>query len=446
MSTRAIPVLLVAVAAVASLTPTAATAQTPAGDAAAVAFVGGTVHPVSSDPIEGGTLLIEGDHIAAVGRDVAVPPGARVIDVSGKHVYPGFVHPLTDLGLVEVDSVPGTRDVREIGEVNSNLRAEVAFNADSFRLPPALAGGVVAAHVVPEGGVLSGTSAVMRLDGWNWRDMTIEAPAGMNLWWPAYSARGRRRQSAEEIEKRRKEALEVLDQTFDRAEAYGRAVAAAEAGRAPAPAPDPRLDALLPVLSGEVPLFVHAGSYPQIESALDWIAERGFEHVVLIAGYDVARLASEVAAAGIPVILDTVYATPDRDWEPYDEVFTAAARLHEAGVRFAIAAGGAGGGGENARNLPFEAATAAAFGLPRDVALAAITLRSAEILGIGDRLGSLEPGKEASFFVADGDPLEIRTHIESVWVAGREIDRNEDRQWRLYRKYDARPPAVAEDP
>jgi imidazolonepropionase-like amidohydrolase len=420
-------------------------AAPPAARAETLAFVGGTVHPVSGPPLAGATLLVEGERIAAVGSEVVVPEGARVLDVAGKHLYPGFLHPQTDLGLVEVSSVRGTVDTTEIGQVNPNLRAEVAFNADSFRLPPAAAGGVVAAHVVPRGGVLSGTSAVMRLQGWNWRDMTIAAPVGMHLWWPRASRAGWwDRTTPEELEKRRKEELEVLDETLERARAYGRALAAAAAQPARAPAPDPRLDALQPVLAGEVPLFVHADTLPQIEAALDWLAEKGFERAVLVAGYDVARAAERVAAAGVPVILDTVHRVPSRAWEPYDSVYTAAARLHEAGVRFAIAAGGAGADSENARNLPFEAATAAAFGLPREIALEAITLRSAEILGVGDRLGSLEPGKEASFFVADGDPLEIRTAIESVWIAGREVDRSEDRQWRLYRRFAERPLPGAE--
>lgn len=405
-----------------------------------IAFVGGTVHPVSGPPVEGATLLVQGDTIAAVGADVAVPEGARVVDAAGKHLYPGFVHPETNLGLVEVDSVRGTVDTTEIGQVNSNLRAEVAFNADSFRLPPTAAGGVVAAHVVPRGGILSGTSAVMRTDGWNYRDMTVAAPVAMHLWWPRYTAGGwRDRSTPEELEKRRKEELKVLEETLDRARAYGRALEAAEGGRAPAPAPDPRLDALLPVLSGEVPLFVHAEILAQIEDALDWLEEHGLDDAVLVAGYDAARVGERLAAAGVPVILDTVHETPNRDWEPYDAVFTAAARLHEAGVPFAIAAGGGGGNSENARSLPFEAATAAAFGLPREIALEAVTLRAAEILGVADRLGSLEPGKEASFFVADGDPLEIVTEIEQVWIAGREVDRNRDRQWRLYQRYLDRP-------
>ncbi|HUP41775.1 MAG TPA: amidohydrolase family protein, partial [Thermoanaerobaculia bacterium] len=196
---------------------------------------------------------------------------------------------------------------------------------------------------------------------------------------------------------------------------------------------------LQPVLAGEVPLFVHAATLAQIEDALDWLDEQGFDRAVLVAGYDVAREAERVAAAGVPVILDTVHRVPTRDWEPYDAAFTAAAKLHRAGVRFAIASGGAGADSENARNLPFEAATAAAFGLPREAALEAITLQAAEILGVADRLGSLEPGKEASFFVADGDPLEILTTIESVWVAGREVDRSADHQWRLYQRYSERP-------
>jgi len=405
-----------------------------------LAFVGATVHPVSGPLVAGATLVIEGDRIAALGPGVAVPEGARVVDVAGKHLYPGFLHPLTNLGLVEVSSVRGSVDTTEIGEVNSNLRAEVAFNADSFRLPPAAAGGVVAAHVVPRGGILSGTSAVMRMAGWNWRDMAVAAPVGMNLWWPRYSRSGWWDQTTpEELEKRRKEALEALDETLERARAYGRALDAAAEDPARAPAPDPRLDALVPVLAGEVPLYIHADTLPQIEDALDWLEEKGLEDAVLVAGYDAARAAERLATAGMPVILDTVHRVPRRAWEPYDEAFTAAARLHQAGVRFAIAAGGGGADSENARNLPFEAATAAAFGLPREVALEAITLRAAEVLGVADRLGSLEPGKEASFFVADGDPLEIMTAIESVWIAGREVDRSEDRQWRLWRRYAERP-------
>jgi imidazolonepropionase-like amidohydrolase len=397
-----------------------------------VAFVGGTVHPVSGPPVEDGVLVIDGDTIVAVGPSggVDVPAGARTVDVSGKHLYPGFVHPMTDLGLVEVDSVPGTDDRTELGPVNSDARVEVAFNADSFRLPPTVAGGVVYAHVVPRGDLVLGTSAVMRLDGWNWRDMTVSAPVGMHLRWPAYAGRGWRRQSPEELKKQREEALSTLNDVFDRAAAYAAATEAA---------PEPRLEALAPVIEGSLPLYIHATTLPQIEAALEWAAERSLESIVLVSGYDVARVADRLAAEDVPVILHTIHEIPDRDWEPYDAAFTAAATLHRAGVRFAIAAGGSDADSYNARNLPFEVATAVAYGLPREAALSAITLRSAEILGVADRVGSLEAGKEASFFVVDGDPLEILSSVEQVWIAGREQDRSEDHQWRLYRRYDRRP-------
>ncbi len=417
----------------------------PAAHASIFAFVGATVHPVSGPPIAGATLLVDGDRITAVGADVSVPQDARVIDLSGLELYPGFVHPQTDLGLVEIGSVPGTVDTTEIGEINSNLRAEVAFNADSIRLPPTVAGGVLTVHVVPDGGLFSGSSALMRLDGWNWRDMTIAAPVGMHLRWPRIRERHWRRppETDEAAAKRRKKELDLIEETLERARTYARALDAAEAGRAPRPDLDPRLAALVPVVRGEIPLDVHADTYGQIVAALDWLrdwaAPRGLGKAVLVAGYDVARLADRVAAAGLPVILDTVHRLPLRDWEPYDAPFTAAARLNEAGVTFAIAAGGAGADSENARNLPFEAATAVAYGLPRDVALASITLTAARILGVGDRLGSLEPGKEATFFAVDGDPLEIRSHVERVWIAGREIDLSNDRQRRLYEKYKGRP-------
>lgn len=417
----------------------------PATRAETVAFVGATVHPVSSPPMANATVLVEGSRITAVGRDVQIPESARKVDLSGLDLYPGFVHPQTDLGLVEIGSVRGTDDTTEIGQINSNLRAEVAFNADSIRLPPTVAGGVLTVHVVPDGGLFSGSSAVLSLDGWNWRDMTVAAPVGMHLRWPATRERHWRRplEDDEAAARRRKEALDRIEETLERARTYARAREAADSGRAPKPDLDARLEALVPVVRGELPLYVHADTYAQIEGVLDWLrdwaAPRGLTKVILVAGYDVARMADRVAAAKIPVILATIDRLPLRDWEPYDAPFTAAARLNEAGVTFAIAAGGAGADSENARNLPFEAATAVAYGLPRKVALRSITLTAAEILGVDDRLGSIDAGKEATFFAVDGDPLDIRSHIERVWIAGREIDLSKDRQRRLYEKYRHRP-------
>jgi imidazolonepropionase-like amidohydrolase len=409
-----------------------------------LALVGATVHPVSGPEIPHGVVIVDGGRIAAVGRagEVAVPASARVIQLDGKHIYPGFVAPDTVLGLREIESVRGSTDVQETGDDNANIRAQVAFNADSQLIGPAVAGGVLYAQVVPGGGIFSGTSAVMRLHGWNWTDMTLAAPVGMQLDYPRLSpARGfLARQSDEEFEKQKEKALHALQEIVDAARTYRTARTAMLAGKGPAVEIDPRLEALLPVLDGKLPLYLHATEKAQIESALDWAKREKLTNLVLVAGADAQYVAERLAKERIPVILSGVLELPTRRWEPYDAAYAAAAVLHRAGVKVAI---GAGGDPSQARNLPFHAAMAAAFGLPKDEALRAVTLTSAEILGAADRIGSLDPGKEASLFVCDGDPLEIVTHIERVWIGGQEIDLAHERQRELYERYRNRPKPAA---
>jgi imidazolonepropionase-like amidohydrolase len=399
-----------------------------------VALVGATLHPVSGAPISAGVLVFEGGRISAVGPAGSQPAGAELIDLSGRHVYPGFLHPLSQLGLTEVGSVRGTVDTTEIGEINPHLRAEVAVNADSLLLPVAMSGGVLTAHVYPRGGTFTGTSAVIRLAGWNWQDMTLATPVGMHLRFPEVTP-ARSGEETKEDQGEEDKKVRELTRIVGEARAYAQGRRAAEAGKAPAFDVDPRFAALAPVVEGMLPLFVHAESKLQIEKALDWTAEQGFARRILVAGPGAAYLADRLAADHVPVILTGVLVQPSRDFEPYDFAYAAPAQLHAAGVRFAIA----GGDPSEARNLPFHAAMAAAFGLPKDEALASVTLRPAEILGVADRLGSLEPGKDATVFVADGDPLEIRTRIERAWIAGREIDLSQHHQKRLYEKYRNRP-------
>jgi imidazolonepropionase-like amidohydrolase len=421
-----------------------------AARAEVIALVGATVHPVSGPAIANGVVVADGNRITAVGRagEVAVPAGARVIQCDGKHLYPGFVDPHSELGLRGVESVRGSTDLVETGDDNANIRAQAAFNADSILIGPAVAGGVLYADVEPGGGVVTGTSAVMRLDGWNLEDMTLRAPIGMHLDYPRQTPQRSffSRQTDEEFQKQREKALKALQDIFDAARVYQTARRAAEAGKAPAIDVDPRFEALRPVLDGKLPLYIHADEKPQIESALDWAKHEKLTNLVLVAGPDAQYLAERLAKARIPVVLTGVLALPSRRWEPYDAAYAAAGILHQAGVKVAI---GGGPDPSQARNLPFNAAMAAAFGLPKDVALRAVTLTPAEILGVADRIGSLDPGKEASFLLTDGDPLEIVTHVERVWIAGREIDLAHERQRQLYDRYRNRPkpaPAAARQP
>ncbi len=396
--------------------------------AASTALQGATIHPVSGTPIENGVLVLDGNKIVAVGADVAIPVGADVIDVSGKHVYPGFVSANSILGLTEIGAVRATRDFSELGEINSDLRAEVAVNADSRLLPVAISGGVLTAHVVLGGGVFSGSSAVMSMSGWNWEDMTVRAGVAMRMRYPQVTAG--RRSKPEEVKEQLEKSLETINTTLDDAEAY---MKAREAGADIDV--DAKFEGLIPVLKGDMALLIDASERNQIASALDWAAERELTNIILMTGPDAQYVAERLAEEDVPVILTSVHTLPQRRWEPYDMPFVAAAKLHQAGVRFAIA----GDGGANVRNIPFEAATAAAHGLPKDIALRSVTLSAAEILGVAERVGSLEAGKDASFLVTNGDPLEIMTRIERVWVGGVEADLTEDPQYRLYEKYNNRP-------
>ncbi len=425
-------------------------AAAPAG-ARPLALVGATVHPVSGPTLEGGVVLVDGARITAVGTNVTIPADATVVRLQGKHLYPGFVSPNTVLGLVEINSVPGTVDVAETGTINPNVRAEVQINPDSELLPVARANGVTSALVAPRaggggpfggarGGGITGTSAVIHLDGWTWEDMTLRAPAGLHVQWPSMAPVRAWWETRTEEEQRRERdrALQDLAGAFDDARAYLRAKDAEARPGVPRHDRDPRWEAMIPALKGEIPVFVHAAALNQIRAALRFCEQESLARVVLVGGYDAWRVADELKRRDIPVILGPMLDTPRRDYEPYDAAFTAAVKLHRAGVRYCIGDGGQAFTAMNARNLPYHASMAAAFGLPRDEALKAVTLYAAQILGVADRVGSLEPGKLADLIVTTGDPLEITTRVERVWIAGREASM-ENRQTRLFQKYDSRP-------
>lgn len=409
------------------------------GRAERLVLRGATLHPVSSESIPQGILVVDGERIVAVGREVAVPADARVVDVQGRHLYPGLVNANTVLGLTEIGSVRGSVDINETGDVNPNVRAEVALNADSDILPVTRAGGVLVAMTAPRGGLIAGTAAVIRLDGWNWEDLTLAAPVGLVVNWPAMRIRrgDGERTSEEDQTKARDEKLVALREAFASARAYAKAQAVRGQKGIPEHDRDPRWEAMGPVLRREIPVLVQASDIQEIRAALAW-SEQENVRVVFIAGGDIGRVAPELAARQIPVILTPTYALPQRRWEPYDAPFTIASQLHEAGVRFCFSTGGA----SNARNLPIEAAAAVAYGLPRDAALRAMTLDAATILGVGDRIGSLESGKEATFLVTDGDPLDVRSHVVRAFIRGREVDLS-NRQERLFEKYRSRPRPTA---
>lgn len=396
-----------------------------------IALAGGVVHTVSGPNIEEGTVLFVDGKITAVGADVELAAGIERIDISGKHVYPGLISASSKLGLTEIGAVDVTQDTAESGDINPHVRVETAINPDSELLPVARANGITLAHIVPGGGLIRGSSALIVLDGWTWEDMTFKAPAGLHISWP--SMRIRRgpniTKSETDQKKDRDKEIQKLRDAFAEARAYMKAKEAEAKKGVPYHATDIRWEAMIPALKKEIPVLLQARSVVEIQTALDWAAEEDLA-VILVTGQDVRFVADMLKERKIPVICGGTLTLPRRRWEAYDNPFTVPLKLHEAGVVFCIT----GTRASSERNLPYQAAMAAAYGLPREEALKAITLYPAQILGVADRVGSLEVGKDATLIVTDGDPLEIMTHVEMEFIQGRRIDLT-SRHTQLYEKY-----------
>ena len=400
-----------------------------------IALVGGTVHPVSGPDIAKGTVVFTGGKIVAVGPNVSVPAGAKVVDVSGKHVYPSLIPAATNLGLVEIGAVRATVDVAEIGDINPEARADVAMNLDSEQIPVTRSAGVLVAGITPTGGIVSGSGAAMKLDGWTREDASLRSPAYLAVTWPDLSIdrSPQARFSVRIQEKRRDEAVAKLKDVFAEARAYGKARSAEGKAGIPRHDADPRLEALQPAIDGKLPVLVVADSLRQIRAALAWAKDENLR-IVIGGGRDAWRAAAELAQARVPVILDPVIGLPARADEPYDAPFANAGVLAKAGVAVAISEGDS----SFVRNLAHQASVAMAFGLSPEKALQSITLEPARILGIANRVGSLEPGKDATLFVSDRDVLDFRYTVIAAYVDGRALDLS-DRHKRLYERYRSRP-------
>ncbi len=407
---------------------------------APVSIVHATVHTLGlAGTIENGTVSFRGGAIVEVGPGLPPLPDAKVVDARGRHVYPGMIAALSSLGLVEISSVAGSMDVSETGAIHPQIHSALAVNPDSELIPVTRANGLTHVLTVPGGGLISGTSALVRLDGWTWEDLAATGPAAMHVRWPSFRinrspAPGTPSEEDQKTERERN--LKRIRETFEDARAYARARKERPSGARFET--DPSLEAMLPVLDGRVPLIVHADEIRQIRSALEWAEQEGVRMILAGAG-DAWRVADRLRERGVSVIVPSVLSLPDREDEPYDTAYSVPAKLHAAGVRFCISTSEGGFDAANGRNLPYHAGMAAAFGLPVDVALKAVTLFPAEILGLGSRLGSLEVGKSASLIVTDGDPLEIRTRVLLEYIDGRPVALVENKHERLYRRYRDRP-------
>ncbi len=397
-----------------------------------IALIGGTIHTVSGGIMENATILFDKGKIVALGTSVSIPPDAERINLSGKHVYPGIIDAYTSMGLTEIGSVRGTIDEAETGLINPSVRAEVAVNPESELIPVARSLGITVVATVPSGGLISGLGAALMLDGWTWEDLTLKSGLGLVINWPSmvYTPSHRARVTKEEWQKQRDDQLKALREAFASARAYMVAKNAEKQKGVPVHNSDPRWQAMIPVLQGTVPVLVRANEMTQIQAAITWAETEGVK-LVIVGGRDAWLVRGQLKAKDVPVIITDIQSAPTRLWQGYNEVFTLPMRLQQAGIRFCITGDGSP---SNSRNTAYHAANAAAYGLPKDEALKSVMLYAAQILGIADRVGSLDVGKDATLIVTTGDPLEPTTVTEAMFIQGKKIDLN-DKHKQLYNKY-----------
>lgn len=374
------------------------------------------VYPVSRAVLPDTAVLIDAGKIKAIGADALAQAGnATRIDATGLRLYPGLISANSSIGLVEIEAVRATVDTAEVGAVNPNAHAQIAVHADSELLPVARAGGVLTALSVPRGELIAGQSALINLSGWNYEEMTVKPAVAMHIYWPSMRMPDWLPKPAiEQALKAAVENLRLLEASFDEAIAYRAKAELPQAKRGPQ---DLRLEALQPVLKGELPLFVHANELAQIRGALSFAAKYKLK-ITLVGALDAWRVADELKAANVQVILGSPFNLPMRRSESYDVLYSAAAKLNAAGVKIAIAGDGGGMDASLEKNIAYLAAQAAAFGLPADQALRSITLSAAEILGVSERLGSIDVGKDANLILVRGDVMEITSPVKRIFIAG----------------------------
>jgi imidazolonepropionase-like amidohydrolase len=390
------------------------------------AIVGARIVTVSGGVIENGTVLIQNGKIAAVGTNVSVPSGAEKIDGKGLSVFPGMIDAATNLGLAEIPlGVNATVDVAEIGNMNANAQAYKGFNPNSSHVEVTRVNGITMVMSYPTGGMIAGQSAVMNLNGSTQDEMAVVPDAGLVINFPRVATFGgfgggfgRQTVDFNEAVKRRDEQLEELKKIFKQAEAYGLAKDAyAKDKSLPYPPTDIKLEAMVPYVRGEKPIFFTAERERDIRGVAKFVAEMKVKGVI-IGGQEAWKAADDLKKNNIAVIYTNIYNLPVRDDDPYDYLYEAPSKMQQAGLRFAISTGN---DGAEVRDLPYHAGLAGSFGLAKDEALKSVTLYPAQILGIDKDYGSIDVGKVANLVVTDGELLEPRTNVKYLFITGRQI-------------------------
>jgi imidazolonepropionase-like amidohydrolase len=401
-----------------------------------LAITNARIHPVTAATIAKGTILVRGNKIDAVGANVQIPAGAKVIDAAGADVYPGFIDAATNMGLDE----PGPRGFDDVGELlerNAQIRTRVAYHVESDAIPVARVNGITTVAVVQAGGIFGGEVPIMNLDGWTWEEATLRANAGIQFTFPVLVATGGRgggggrgaqppaERSYDDLRKERDRKLDEIVRLFDQVRAYAKAGAERT--------PDWSLEALVPVVERKLPLITTANREQDIRDAVAF-ADRAKVNIVIAGGAEANYVAQLLKDRAIAVILGDRLTMPGREDDFHAASYQLAGELAKAGVKVAFSSGDS----TNTRLIPYNAAMSIAWGMSRDEAVKALTVNAAEILGVADRIGSIEAGKDANLFISKGDPLEVRTEVTHVIIQGNDVG-PANKHLALYEKYIRRP-------
>ena len=381
-----------------------------------IAIKNATIVPVVGQIIPSGILLIKNGLIEAVGQDIDIPSGAKVIDAKGLYAYPGMIDSTCTLGLEEIGSVSATIDVSETGRINPQVFSVEAIRPDSVHIPISRSNGITTALVVPSGGLIAGKSGLIRLVGYTPNELVIKSPVALHIEFP--SGRSSRRQSTSSTQEQASRQIVELKGLLNKARYYQkRNEAAKKDSRLALPEFDEVLENLLPVVNGELPVMISVHAEQDILDAIKFVKDENLKAIFYGVTYG-WKIPGKIKESGIPVVFASLYGQPTKWEDGYDALYRNPSVLSKAGVKIAFSSQSA----SLAKDLPYHASKAAAFGLDKQEALRAVTIYPAEIFGMGDKLGSLEIGKIANIVLADGDILELGTNITHVFIDGIEMD------------------------
>ncbi|MAD98690.1 MAG: amidohydrolase [Flavobacteriaceae bacterium] len=396
-----------------------------------IVIVGATAHLGNGEVIENSLIYFKDGKLSTIAKAQLVKmdtSGKRVIDATGKHVYPGFIALNASLGLSEIDAVRATRDFDEVGQMIPHIRSLIAYNAESQVVESMRPNGVLQGEIAPRGGTISGSASVMQFDAWNWEDAAIKVDHGIHMNWPGAFTRGRwwlGEDAGLRPDKNYPKRVQAIKDFFMKASQYL---------NGPKSTKNIPYEATAGLFNGAQKLFIHVEGTKEITDAINTAKSVGINDIVVVNGTGAEKVADLLVKNNIPVVIDRAHRIPDNIDDDYDLPFRNAKILMDAGIMVSI---GMQGQMErmNTRNLPFYAGTYAAYGVPKEKAVQMITGNAAKILGIDSFTGTLEAGKDATLFISEGDALDMRSNIVThAFIQGREVSL-ETHQTKLWKRY-----------